>query len=125
MTINKPIKVTVAVLALLAIVITAFAVGRSPAPPANVTLTWTATPGLGLGTYNVYQGPSSGNYTNVVNAGTNQSIIFSNLVRGGTYYFAATAVSTNGLESLYSNEVSYSPSVPPPVPLNLQVTAGN
>src|ERR1019366_1674310 len=30
----------------------------------------------------------------------------SNLVEGATYYFAATAVDTNGLESDYSTEVS-------------------
>ena len=39
-------------------------------------------------------------------AGTNLTVSVSNLVEGTTYYFAATAVDTNGLESDYSTEVS-------------------
>ena len=41
-----------------------------------------------------------------VAAGTNLTVSVSNLVEGTTYYFAATAVDTNGLESDYSTEVS-------------------
>ena len=57
-------------------------------------------------------------YTNVVAAGTNLTVSISNLVEGTTYYFAATAVDTNGLESDYSAEVSRSLVTEPPPTLN-------
>ena len=52
------------------------------------------------------------NYNVFVDAGTNTTYIFTNLIPGKTYYFVATAYDTNGIESLPSNEVSYT--VPPP-----------
>jgi hypothetical protein len=61
-----------------------------------------------IANYNVYYGVASATYTNVVAAGTNSTVSISNLVNGTTYYFAATAVDTSGLESDYSTEVSAS-----------------
>ena len=73
----------------------------------TVTLAWDPSPGTNvIANYNVYYGVASGTYTNVVAAGTNPTVSVSNLVEGTTYYFAATAVDTNGLESDYSTEVS-------------------
>ena len=62
--------------------------------------------------YNVYYGVASATYTNSAAAGTNLTVSISNLVEGVTYYFAATAVDTNGLESDYSNEVSTNTALP-------------
>lgn len=59
-----------------------------------------------IASYNLYHGGASGTYANVVSAGTNTTVSISNLVEGATYYFAATAVDTDGLESGYSTEVS-------------------
>jgi hypothetical protein len=59
-----------------------------------------------IANYNLYYGAASATYTNVVAAGTNTTVSISNLVEGKTYYFAATAVDTAGLESDYSTEVS-------------------
>ena len=56
--------------------------------------------------YNIYYGAASALYTNVVAVGTNTTVSISNLVGGATYYFAATAVDTFGLESVYATEVS-------------------
>jgi hypothetical protein len=74
----------------------------------SVTLAW--NPGTGtdvITNYNLYYGAASATYTNVVPARTNTTVTVSNLVVGTTYYFAATAVDTNGLESAYSSEVAY------------------
>lgn len=123
---NKFTKSIVVVLALLAVVVTAFAIGRTTAPPATVTLAWDASPSPGIAKYTVYYGPSSGTYTNTaITGGTNTTLTVSNLVRGASYYFAATASDTNALESDYSNEVSYTPKTPPVAPPNLRVYGGN
>lgn len=84
-----------------------FRLSASNAPPQSVTLAWDPSPGTDVITnYNLYYGVASAAYTNVVSLGTNTSVSISNLVDGATYYFAATAVDTNGLESDYSTEVS-------------------
>jgi len=81
-------------------------------PPAavaagTVTLAWDASSGTNaIANYKVYYGAASATYTNSVAAGTNLTVSVSNLVVGTTYYFAATAVDTSGLESDYSTEVS-------------------
>jgi hypothetical protein len=73
----------------------------------TVTLAWDPSPGTNtIASYNLYYGGASGTYANVVSAGTNTTVSISNLVEGATYYFAATAVDTDGLESDYSTEVS-------------------
>ena len=73
----------------------------------SVTLAWDASPGTNvIANYKIYYGVASGTYTNTASAGTNTTLSISNLVEGKTYYFAATAVDTYGLESDYSTEVS-------------------
>jgi hypothetical protein len=77
------------------------------ASPANVTLAWDPSVDPGVSGYNLYYGSASGTYTNVVVAGTATSATVSNLVRGSTYYFAATTFTDIGLESDYSSEITY------------------
>jgi hypothetical protein len=73
----------------------------------TVTLAWDPSPGTNIiANYNLYYGAASGTYTSSVSAGTATTVSISNLVEGTTYYFAATAVDTAGLESDYSTEVS-------------------
>jgi len=74
---------------------------------ANVTLAWDASPDPGIGEYFVHYGTSSGVYVTTNSAGTNLTKVITGLVPGLTYYFAATARNTNGLESGYSNEIFY------------------
>ena len=121
------IKKILGIFALFALIVaTAFAVGRITTGPASVTLAWDASPGTNVITnYNIYYGPASATYTNVQAAGTNQTLTVSNLVRGGTYYFAATAVDKNGLESDYSTEVSTVTKTQPAPPPNNRITGSN
>jgi len=72
----------------------------------SVTLTWAASTSTVAG-YNVYRGVQSGGpYTQmneVLDVSTNY---MDNTVQSGqTYYYVVTAEGTNGLESVYSNEV--------------------
>jgi nitrogen fixation protein FixH len=62
--------------------------------------------------YNVYFGTASRVYSQVRNAGPATTITISNLVEGTTYYFAATAYDSWGLESDYSAETVYTVPVP-------------
>jgi hypothetical protein len=119
-------KILGVVLALLVIVATAFAIGRTTPPPASVTLAWDASPGTNvIANYKVYYGVASRTYTNTVSAGTNLTVAVTNLSRGVTYWFAATAIDNAGLESDYSNEVSTRTLTQPAPPPNLGVTGSN
>src|ERR1035441_4276136 len=107
MKIKKLIVTLVPMLALILVMATAFAVGHVPNPTGSVTLAWDSSSGNDLVTnYNIYYGVASLTYTNTVAAGTNLTMTVTNLIRNTMYYFAATAVDTNGLESDYSIEVS-------------------
>jgi len=77
----------------------------------TVTLSWKApktntdgTPLNDLGGYNVYYGPSSGNYTYSVDVGITSGTVISGL-GAGTWCFALTAYNYSGNESDYSPEV--------------------
>jgi hypothetical protein len=97
-----------------------FFIISNPAP--SVTLAWDPSTNPIVVKYTIYFGVASGAYTNnstVVSNGppctiTNVSLTLP--ARGVTYYFAATAIDTHGLESVFSNEVSYSVPVIPDAP---------
>ena len=74
---------------------------------SNVSLVWDANSEPDIAGYNIYYGPASGVYTNIIEAGNVTNIIISGVDPGGIYYFVATAFTTNGLESDPSNEVTY------------------
>ena len=81
--------------------------------PTAVTLSWQYADTNQIAGFNVYDSTTSGtnngtyeNVTTVPGASATEATI-SNLTAGVTYYFAATAFETNGLESTYSDEVSY------------------
>lgn len=101
----------IAIISLFALSAQAFLVVTNP--PANVQLAWNASITPGYITYNIYYGTGSGQYSTKVFCGTNLTATIPNLTRGTTYYFAATALDTNGLESSFSNEVNYMPPNPP------------
>jgi hypothetical protein len=58
-----------------------------------------------LAGYKIHYGPSSGNYTGVLDVGLTTSYSLSELP-AGTYYFTVTAYNQSGIESERSNEVS-------------------
>ena len=88
----------------------------------SVTLAWNPVTNANVAGYNIYDGSASGYYTNVTSVGNVTSATISGLTEGATYYFATTTLSTSGLESAYSSEISYT--VPNGVP-GIQVTPGS
>ncbi|MFB3924900.1 MAG: malectin domain-containing carbohydrate-binding protein [Syntrophales bacterium] len=74
---------------------------------ADVTLAWDANSESDLAGYKVYYGTSSRNYSSRIDVGNWTGCTISGLSAGSTYYFAATAYDTGGLESEYCAEVSY------------------
>ena len=74
----------------------------------NVTLAWNPSTDPTVVGYNIYYGGKSGNYTNTLSAGNATNMTVSGLVEGNTYYFAATTYNSSGVQSPFSNEVSYS-----------------
>ena len=92
----------------------------APTPQTvTVTLAWDASPDIVAG-YRIYTGTNSRDYHQTHNAGTNLTTTVSNLASGHVWYFTATAMGTNGLESDYSNEVSLN-TVPPRPPQNIGI----
>ena len=73
----------------------------------NVLVLWDPSPSDGVGGYKLYYGTAPHSYTFTTDVGSATNATVSGLSVGTTYYFAATAYDTNGLESAYSTEVSY------------------
>jgi len=73
----------------------------------SVTLAWDASPDASVTGYRIYYGVASKNYTNSVTIGNVTNVTLVALRPGVTYWFAATAVDGSGLESDFSNEISY------------------
>ncbi len=73
----------------------------------SVTLAWDSSTDPNVTGYKIYYGVASRVYTNTVDVGTATTVTVSNLLEGATYYFAATAYNSVGLESDFSAEASY------------------
>jgi len=83
----------------------------------SVTLAWDPSPDTNVVGYRVYYGVVSRTYTNVVNVGNATNVTINGLVEGTTYYFAATAYNSLGMESDYSAESVYTaPGLPNQAP---------
>jgi hypothetical protein len=74
---------------------------------SQVTLTWDPNSETDLAGYDIYYGTASGSYQWKTDVGNVTTYTQSGLDIGVTYYFAATAYNTQGLESGFSNEVVY------------------
>lgn len=80
---------------------------------ASVTLQWDPSSSSNVAGYAVYYGTVSGNYTARVDAGAQTTVSISGLLGSTTYYFMVVAYTDYGVESLPSNEITYTvPSVP-------------
>jgi hypothetical protein len=77
-----------------------------------LTLTWDSSPSPEIVGYRLYYGTASGDYTNSIATGNLTATTVSGLSAGVTYYFAVTAFTADGLESDFSNEVSYTRQAP-------------
>lgn len=73
----------------------------------SVTLVWNRSTNADVVGYNIYYGGASGVYTNEISAGNVTTLTVPGLQDGSTYYFAATAVNSSGVESGFSNVASY------------------
>ena len=105
-------------LVLLACLFLGFAV--TPAQAQQVQLTWDAplqtngTPVPNLAGYKLYYGSQSGQYPTMIPVGMKTTYTVTNLSAGRTYYFAAKAYNSTGMESAFSNEVSVTLPTNPP-----------
>lgn len=73
----------------------------------SITLAWDPSPDPGIDSYRIHYGTNSGQYGFATNAGLNTNLTVTGLIQGQTYFFAATAIGTNQLESDFSNEVQW------------------
>ncbi|MFC2059965.1 hypothetical protein ACFLTZ_02575 [Chloroflexota bacterium] len=106
-----------------------------PAAPNNlvatpgdkqVSLGWDDNTEGDLDGYNIYRGLSSGNYTQIESLWASSSYTDTGLTGGVTYYYIVTAVDLGSNESASPDEVSATPTDPPPAaPSGLAATAGN
>jgi hypothetical protein len=88
----------------------------------SVTLAWNRSTNAIVVGYNVYYGRAGGACTNEISAGNATDATISGLIPGTTYYFAATACASSGLESTFSSEVSCTVPILPGVQLRITPT---
>jgi hypothetical protein len=75
----------------------------------DVNLRWKPNIEVDVVGYRMHYGVNSRSYTNVQNVGSVTNFTVTGLQRNTTYYFAVTCFNASGLESVYSNEVTYTP----------------
>jgi hypothetical protein len=78
----------------------------------SVSLAWAPSTDPDVAGYILHYGGATRAYTNRVVAGRLTKAAISGLLPGAEYFFAATAVNSAGLESDFSNEISFSFQVP-------------
>ena len=78
----------------------------------SVSLAWNKSTSLSGTSYRLYYGGVSGNYTNSVLVGNVANNTVAGLAGGVTYFFATTACDAAGMESTFSNEISFTPGNP-------------
>ena len=81
-------------------------------PPYSLTLAWNPSASAEITGYNVYYGTTSGIYPDIISVETVTAATVPGLSSGVTYYFAVTAVNVDGVESSFSNEISYRQPLP-------------
>ena len=94
---------------------------------ASANIAWNPVLGGGATGYAVYYGTVSHAYSARVDAGTATQATVSGLTPGVKYFFAVTAYTSNGVESDFSTETSFTPStsVSPPLITLTSPIAGN
>jgi hypothetical protein len=80
------------------------------APPAQATLIWDPNSQPDLAGYKLHYGLASKDYDTVIDVGNQTTYTLTGLKARRTYYIAVTAYTTSGLESDYSNEVTFNSS---------------
>lgn len=77
------------------------------AEPGSITLGWDPDPIHQVSGYKVYYGTQSGVYTYSLNVGLSTEATLGNLVNGQQYFCVVTAYNAAGLESGYSEELTF------------------
>jgi len=85
------------------------AYGQAPSSGSSVTIAWDEDPEGAIAGYRVYYGMESRRYTESVAVGKVTTATISGLTAGVVYYFAVTAIDPTGLESDFSEEISFIP----------------
>ncbi|HXP62473.1 MAG TPA: MBG domain-containing protein, partial [Dongiaceae bacterium] len=70
-------------------------------------MSWNPSTNTDVVGYNLYYGGASQTYTNMASVGDSTNATITGLIAGDEYFFAATAVDSVGLESVFSSEYSY------------------
>ncbi len=87
---------------------------------ADVALEWEPSPSVGVASYRIHYGTNSGSYPFFNSySQASRSCLITNLPPG-RWFFAATAVGSNSLESAMSNEVNVN--MPPASPQITRIT---
>lgn len=81
-------------------------------PTYSVTIAWDPNPEPTVIGYRAHYGVASRNYPYPADVGNTTSVTIFGLVEGTTYYFAITAYNVLGLESDFSEELTYVPGKP-------------
>lgn len=109
-----------------AVAIIGFAVFEcESAENVSITLAWDESPSPGVVAYRVYIGSAPGSYFRSVEVTNGVSATVSGLRPGVMYYFAATALDVTGLESEFSEEISYRPAAPSGASLSARMEPGS
>jgi hypothetical protein len=96
------------------LVISAFLIAFSAVVYASqITLAWDRNTEQNIAGYNLYYGIESGNYQYKVNVGNYTSCTISGLEEDQAYYFAATAYTSQLIESGFSEEIAYTIPITP------------
>lgn len=78
---------------------------------ADVKLAWDPNKEPDVAGYEIHYGNASGDYLSSVDVGNVTTCTIPGLTEGETHYFAAKAYNAAGLESGFSNEITYAPPV--------------
>jgi len=90
---------------------------------APITLAWSASSDPNVRGHAIYYGLAQQSATTRVNVGSNLLCRITNLIATATYRIYAVSYDAQGLESIPSNELYYTPPVPPaPTGPRLQIT---
>ena len=77
----------------------------------GIVLAWDPSPDTNVVGYAVYCGTNSGSYQTRLDVGNQTNATVQVPANGATYFFVVTSYRVGGVESLPSNEVSYTPLV--------------
>jgi hypothetical protein len=93
-------------LAIVGALLTSAPLGARAAVSAS--LSWSPSADPNVAGYDIYYGGASHQYTNSATVGLVTNVLIAGLVENETYYFAAKAVNSSGVESDFSNEAAFS-----------------